>query len=188
MRIISGKYKGRKIYPPKNLPTRPTTDRLKEGLFNILQNRLEFRNIKVLDLYSGTGNISYEFASRGSLNITSVDQNRLCAVFIKKTSLLLNAEINVVQSDSINFLRKNNNQFHLIFADPPYEIQDKVYKTIIDLSVEKLLTNGLLVIEHNKKINFSNEPSYYMNRKYGDSVISFFNLNFKKQACKPDSV
>ena len=95
MRIISGKYKGRKIYPPKNLPSRPTTDRLKESLFNILQNRYEYSNIRVLDLYSGTGNISYEFASRGSLNITSVDQNRLCVNFIKKTSRLLNMEINV---------------------------------------------------------------------------------------------
>ena len=100
MRIISGKHKGRKIYPPKNLPSRPTTDRLKEGLFNVLQNRFDFTNLKVLDLYSGTGNISYEFASRGSLNITSVDQNRLCTVFIKKTSLLLNTEINVVQSEN----------------------------------------------------------------------------------------
>ena len=90
-----------------------------------LQNRLEFRNIKVLDLYSGTGNISYELASRGALNITSVDQNRLCIDFIKRTSFLLNTKINVVQSDSINFLRKNNSQFHLIFADPPYEIDDR---------------------------------------------------------------
>ena len=96
----------------------------------------------------------------GGINVTSVDQNRLCTVFIKKTSRLLNTEINVVQSDSINFLRKNNSQFHLIFADPPYEIQHNIYKIIIDLSVEKLLTNGMLVIEHNKKIDFSNEPSF----------------------------
>ena len=188
MRIISGKYKGRKIYPPKNLPTRPTTSRLKEGLFNILQNRLEYSNIKVLDLYSGTGNISYEFASRGSLNITSVDRNRLCVDFIKKTSLLLNTQINIIKSDSINFLKKNNNQFHLIFADPPYEIQHNIYKNIIDLSIGKLLKDGMLIIEHNKKIDLSIEPTHFMNRKYGDSVISFFNSSFKKQACKPDSV
>ena len=180
MRIVSGKYKGRKIYPPKNLPSRPTTDRLKEGLFNILQNRFVYTNIKVLDLYSGTGNISYEFASRGSLNITSVDLNRLCVNFIKKTSRLLNTKINVIQSDSINYLKKNNEKFHLIFADPPYKIRYETYKNIIDLSIEKLLIDGMLIIEHNKKIDLSIEPSHHMNRKYGDSVISFFNSDFKK--------
>jgi len=107
MRIISGKFKGRKIYPPKNLPSRPTTDRLKEGLFNVLQNRFDFTNLIVLDLYSGTGNISYEFASRGSLNITSVDKNRICVEFIKKTSLLFNTKINVIRTDSLNFLKNN---------------------------------------------------------------------------------
>ena len=93
---------------------------------------------------------------------------------------MLNTEINVVKSDSINFLRKNNSQFHLIFADPPYEIQQKIYKIIIDLIVGKLLTNGMLIIEHNKKIDLVKEPGYYMSRKYGDSVISFFNSNFEK--------
>ena len=92
----------------------------------------------VLDLYSGTGNISYEFASRGSLNITSVDKNRLCVEFIKKTSLLFNTKINVIRTDSINFLKNNNNEFNLIFADPPYKIQQMIYKIIIDLSIEKL--------------------------------------------------
>ena len=180
MRIISGKYKGRRIYPPKNLPSRPTTDRLKEGLFNILKNRFEYKNIKVLDLYSGTGNISYEFASRGSLKITSVDLNRLCVNFIKKTSLILNTEINVIQSDSINYLKKNNDKFHLIFADPPYKIQYETYKKIIDFGIDKLFIDGMLIIEHNKKIDLSIEPSHLMKRKYGESVISFFNSEFKK--------
>ena len=182
MRIISGKYKGRKIYPPKNLPSRPTTDRLKEGLFNVLQNRFDFTNLKVLDLYSGTGNISYEFASRGSLNITSVDQNRICVEFIKKTSLLFDAKINVIRSDSINFLKKNNDKFNLIFADPPYKIHYDIYKKIISLSIEKLLINGLLIVEHNRKIDLTIQPNYYMKRKYGDNTISFFNSNIKKKA------
>ena len=189
MRIISGKFKGRKIYPPKNLPSRPTTDRLKEGLFNVLQNRFDFTKLKVLDLYSGTGNISYEFASRGSLNITSVDQNRICVEFIKKTSLLFDAKINVIRSDSINFLKKNNDKFNLIFADPPYKIHYDIYKKIISLSIEKLLINGLLIVEHNRKIDLTIQPNYYMKRKYGDNTISFFNSNIKKkQAYKPDSV
>ena len=89
-------------------------------------------------------------------------------------------EINVIQSDSINFLKKNKNQFHLIFADPPYKIHSMTYKYIIDLSIDKLFIDGMLIIEHNKKINLSMEPYHCMNRKYGDSVISFFNSNFKK--------
>ena len=189
MRIISGKFKGRKIYPPKNLPSRPTTDRLKEGLFNVLQNRFDFTNLKVLDLYSGTGNISYEFASRGSLNITSVEKNRICVEFIKKTSLLFNTKINVIQTDSLNFLKNNNNEFNLIFADPPYKIQYDTYKKIINLSIEKLLIGGILIIEHNRKVDLTIQPNYYMKRRYGDSTISFFNSNIKKkQAYKPDSV
>ena len=182
MRIISGKLKGRKIHPPKNLHSRPTTDRLKEGLFNVLQNRFDFTKLKVLDLYSGTGNISYEFASRGSLNITSVDQNRICVEFIKKTSLLFNTKINVIRSDSLTFLKKNNNKFNLIFADPPYQIHYDTYKKIINLSIEKLQIDGILIIEHNRKIDLTIQPNYFMKRKYGDSIISFFNSNIKKKA------
>ena len=114
MRIISGKHKGRKIYPPKNLPSRPTTDRLKEGLFNVLQNRFDFTNLKVLDLYSGTGNIRYEFASRGSLNNTSVEKNRMCVEFIRKTSKILELNIQVIQMKVIKYLSTKSTSFDLI--------------------------------------------------------------------------
>ena len=105
MRIISGTHKGRRISVPKNLPVRPTTDRSKEGLFNILQHRLEFESLTVLDLFSGTGNMSYEFASRGVSKITAVDQNRHCVNFIQKTAGNLELDINTIQSECITFLK-----------------------------------------------------------------------------------
>ena len=111
MRIISGTHKGRRIAAPKNLPVRPTTDRSKEGLFNILQHRLEFDTLSVLDLFSGTGNMSYEFASRGVSNITSVDQNSNCIHFIQKTSTELSLNINSIQSESTLFLKKSMDSF-----------------------------------------------------------------------------
>lgn len=106
MRIISGSHKGRRVLAPKKLPVRPTTDRSKEGMFNILQHRLNFESLHVLDLFSGTGNISYEFASRGVANITAIDQNRHCVDFIKKTTIDLGLTINSLKSDSITFLKK----------------------------------------------------------------------------------
>ena len=119
MRIISGSHKGRRVIAPKKLPVRPTTDRSKEGLFNILQHRLNFESLHVLDLFSGTGNISYEFASRGIANITAVDQNRHCVNFIKKTATDIGLTINSLQSDSITFLKKKVSHYDLIFGDPP---------------------------------------------------------------------
>ena len=121
MRIISGSHKGRRVIAPKKLPVRPTTDRSKEGLFNILQHRLNFESLHVLDLFSGTGNISYEFASRGIANITAVDQNRHCVNFIKKTATDIGLTINSLQSDSITFLKKKVSHYDLIFGDPPYD-------------------------------------------------------------------
>ena len=182
MRIISGKFKGRKIYPPKNLPSRPTTDRLKEGLFNVLQNRFDFTNLKVLDLYSGTGNISYEFASRGSLNITSVDKNRICVEFIKKTSLLFNTKINVIRTDSLNFLKNNNNEFNLIFADPPYT--DSRLETLPNLVREGGLVTqgGLFVLEHGDRCDFSEVDGFVEMRKYGHVHFSFFDFHGRDES------
>jgi len=100
MRIVSGKWRSKRITAPKNLPTRPTTDFAKESLFNVLNNRFDFEEIRVLDLFSGTGNISYEFASRGTVDLTAVDQNRNCARFITATSDALDAGIHVVQADA----------------------------------------------------------------------------------------
>ena len=182
MRIISGKYKGRKIYPPKNLPTRPTTDRLKEGLFNILQNRLDFRSIKVLDLYSGTGNISYELASRGVKKIISVEKNVKCVKFISNFSKSLDIKLDIVNYPVIQFLEITNLRFNLIFADPPYSYSKRETDALIDIIFGKkiLKKNGILVIEHHKKKIISNNEFLYDKRVYGTNSLSFF-----KKKCRP---
>ena len=174
MRIISGNHKGRKILVSKKLPVRPTTDRAKEGIFNILNHQISFSDISVLDLFSGTGNISYEFISRGSLKVTSIDKNKKCIDFIKKTSKNLNFGLTIIHMDAINFLQQNNSKFNLIFADPPYNSSEQFYNKIISLSSQNLYLNGLLILEHNKIVNFSKLHGFSYERKYGNNIFSFF--------------
>ena len=132
MRIISGNYKGRRIIAPKKLPVRPTTDMAKESLFNILRNRYSFSTISVLDLFAGTGNISYEFASRGAKAITAVDANAGCARFIQQTSEQLEMNINVIKADVYGYLSRAAEQHDLIFADPPYDFETTEFIKIVD--------------------------------------------------------
>jgi len=174
MRIISGTHKGRRIAAPKNLPVRPTTDRSKEGLFNILQHRLEFDTLSVLDLFSGTGNMSYEFASRGVSNITSVDQNRNCIHFIQKTATELSLNINSIQSESTLFLKKNLQDYSLIFADPPYDWEAEAYLSLLRLAKQRLDTDGMIIFEHSNFIDLSQGDGFDFSRNYGGSVFSFF--------------
>jgi 16S rRNA (guanine(966)-N(2))-methyltransferase RsmD len=174
MRIISGKHKGRKIIAPKQLPVRPTTDRSKEALFNIIQHRFEFSQIQVLDLYAGTGNISYEFASRGAAQITAVDQNRFCIQFIQKTTAGLELNITAVKEDSQRFIEQNENKYDLIFADPPYEFQEKSYEILADRSQYLLKPEGLFILEHYKKIKLNHLKGFDFERVYGNNIFSFF--------------
>ena len=181
MRIVSGSHRGRKILAPKNLPVRPTTDMAKESIFNILTNLYEFNDASVLDLFSGSGNICYEFASRGVLDITAVDNNINCIRFIKKTSEELNLNLNIVKSDVVDFLKKTKNQINIIFADPPYE-KDEVYlKNIIELVFNNhlLKNNGVLIIEHSKQISLENIEHFIYKKRYGSCCFSFF----KKSEC-----
>ena len=133
MRIISGKYKGRRISPPKNLPVRPTTDMCKEALFNILNNNFNFSGLRILDLFAGTGSISYEFGSRGCTPITSVDGDMGCVMFIKKTAQEFDFDITPIKSDVFKFLEKSKASFDIIFADPPYGMEQKDFEKIIEL-------------------------------------------------------
>tara|TARA_Y100001970_G_scaffold180736_1_gene219967 strand:- start:10657 stop:11220 length:564 start_codon:yes stop_codon:yes gene_type:complete len=187
MRIISGIHKGRKIFSPRNLPVRPTTERAREGLFNILENTIDMSLINVLDLFSGTGIISYEFSSRGVKKIISVDKNYNCIKHIKKTSNNLNLNISTVKNEVILYLKKPLIKFNLIFADPPYDWTLDYYKKMINLIFEKewLLPNGILIIEHSKKTKLDQIFQPYFSRNYGDNNFSFYK---KKQAYKPDSV
>ena len=174
MRIISGSHKGRRILAPKKLPVRPTTDRSKEGLFNILQHRLNFKSLNVLDLFSGTGNISYEFASRGVANIAAVDQNRHCVNFIKKTAIDLGLNIEISQCDSISFLEKKTSHYDLIFGDPPYDWVAEAYFVLILEAKKSLNESGLIILEHSTFVDLSTGQGFDFSRTYGGSVFSFF--------------
>ncbi len=176
MRIISGSLKGKRIVAPKNLPVRPTTDMAKESLFNILNNHYYFDEISVIDLFSGTGNITYEFASRGTESILAVDQNYNCIRFIENTAKQLEIDIETIKSDVFKFLEKNKRQATVIFADPPYDFETESFLKIANLTFENdlLEENGTLIIEHSKYTDLSEHPHFSYSKKYGGNMFSFF--------------
>ncbi|WP_435262841.1 RsmD family RNA methyltransferase [Tenacibaculum sp. nBUS_03] len=178
MRIISGKHKSKRISAPKNLPVRPTTDMAKESLFNILNNLYYFDSISVIDLFSGTGNISYEFASRGTEEIYAVDAHFNCIKFINQTSKDLDLNINTLKSDVYKFLEKTPLKADVIFADPPYNFKEEEFLKIANTVFEKniLKNEGLLVIEHSKHTTLSNHPFFSYEKRYGGNVFSFFEI------------
>jgi len=179
MRIISGKYKGRRISPPKGLPVRPTTDMSKEALFNVLNNYFNFSGLKVLDLFAGTGNISYEFASRGSENITSVDGDFGCVKFIKQTADEFDFNIAGIKSDVFKFIEKNKSSYDIIFADPPYNLDQKTFEKLVELifANELLQEDGMMVIEHSKYTKLDHMINFSFKKSYGGSIFSFFEIN-----------
>lgn len=164
---------------PKNLPVRPTTDMAKEALFNILNNRLYFPDLSVLDLFSGTGNISYEFASRGAAKIVAVDADQGCTRFIGLTATTLELPILSITGDALAYLEKSALKFNLIFADPPYDLPLSDYEKIPTLAFAKqlLLEDGLLIVEHSKHMDLSHLGHYVQSRKYSGTVFSFFENN-----------
>ncbi|MDF1696467.1 MAG: RsmD family RNA methyltransferase [Saprospiraceae bacterium] len=177
MRIIGGEFKGRRFNPPaKNWPTRPTTDFSKEGLFNILQNRIDFSETKMLDLFGGTGNHCYEFISRGCEDATYVDKFGGCVAFVKKTASTLDIEdrLTIVKSDVFKFIRTVQHKYDYIFAGPPYplpildSIPDEIFK------YELLKEEGLFVLEHNPNHDFKKHGRYIEERNYGTTIFSFF--------------
>lgn len=176
MRIIGGKLKGIRLHPPKNLPVRPTTDMAKEALFNILQNLITFENLKILDLFSGTGNISLEFASRDALEVISVDQNFGCYNYLKNISKEHQlTQIKPVKADVFKFLNQETEKFDLIFADPPYDLSRIPEIATLIFEKDLLNENGVLIIEHQSMQDLSNHPNFKEKRKYGYSSFSFFN-------------
>ena len=179
MRIISGKYKGRRISPPKGLPVRPTTDMSKEALFNVLNNYFTFSELKVLDLFAGTGNISFEFASRGSDNITAVDADFGCIKFIKQITQEFDFNIASIKSDVFKFLEKNTTSYDIIFADPPYALDQATFEKIVTLIFDKelLQKDGMMVIEHSKYTKLDHMINFSFKKSYGGSFFSFFELN-----------
>lgn len=182
MRIISGKYKSRRIQAPKNLPVRPTTDMAKESLFNILNNTYYFDAISVIDLFSGTGNISYEFASRGTKTIYAIDANFGCIKFINSTSKVLDLDINTYKSDVYKFLEKTNLNADVVFADPPYDFETEQFLKIVDLVFENNILNeeGVLIVEHSKHTDLSKHAKHSYDKRYGGNVFSFFDNNLEE--------
>lgn len=175
MRIIGGVLKGLRLNPPKNLPVRPTTDLAKEALFNILQNQIDFDAISVLDLFSGTGNISMEFASRGALKVISVDRSVHCVNYLKDASRQHGLErIKTYKADVFKYLQLETDQYDLIFADPPYDLNQipEIPKIIFEKNL--VTPGGLLIIEHQSMQNLSQHPAFVEHRKYGHSSFSFF--------------
>jgi len=176
MRIIGGKFKKKAIRPPKNFKARPTTDMAKESLFNILENEYEIKNLKILDLFGGTGSISYEFASRGVNDITCVELNYNHHNFIKKTvnELRIKNEITVIKADAFRFLNKCDQQFDLIFADPPYDLRGIENIPELVFKNELLLPESLLIVEHSDKTFYTSNEYFTRQKTYGSVNFSFF--------------
>lgn len=175
MRIIGGKLRGKMILPPQGYKARPTTDFAKEGLFNILNNEYEMEGLKVLDLFGGTGAISYEFASRGAERVYCVEMLPLHANFIKSQAAKFGMNnLTVVRHNVFEFLEICHEKFDIIFADPPYALDgldtlpDKVF------SQDILHPGAYFILEHPEEFNFENHPYFCKERKYGNVHFSFF--------------
>lgn len=167
--------KGRRLTPTENLPVRPTTDMAREGLFNILNNILDYEELSVLDLFSGTGAVSFEFISRGVREVTAIEINSKCTDFIKKSALQFGVNnLHVVRSDVFDLLKRAYRTFDVIFADPPYQLED--LPTLPDLIFERqmLVDGGIFILEHSKEHSFENHPCFWQHRKYGKVNFTFF--------------
>ncbi|WP_295939926.1 RsmD family RNA methyltransferase [uncultured Alistipes sp.] len=175
MRIISGKYKGRAINPPRNLRARPTTDFAKENLFNVLSNLIDFEECDVLDLFAGTGSISYEFASRGARSVTAVEINSVHHNFIRQTAAQLGVEnLYAVKANAFLYLKSCVKQFDVIFADAPYDLENSEQVVKMVLEGNLLREEGILIFEHSKNMDFSSHPEFWQLRSYGSVQFSFF--------------
>lgn len=176
MRIISGSLGGRRISPPSKMPyTRPTTDIAKEGLFNILQTRIDFENAKTLDLFGGTGSISYELASRGASPLTIVEKDAAMHAFIKKNIEALNiANVQVLKMDVFNFLASCTEQYDFIFAGPPYALNTIDELPAIIVAKKLIASEGFFVLEHTPRNDYRQYAGFSFQRNYGTTVFSFF--------------
>jgi len=175
MRIVGGIYKGRTFNPGKNFKSRPTTDIAKEGLFNILENRYDFSNKSVLDLFSGSGSIGYEFLSRGCMQVTMVEKDFIHHRFITDVIEKLQAKnASAFKSDVFYFIRKFPGSFDFIFADPPFDLKN--FNDVPDAVLEAGILNpeGIFILEHPKEFDFSKHPNFSENRKYGKVNFTFF--------------
>lgn len=176
MRIISGRLGGRRVNPPAQMPyTRPTTDIAKEGLFNILQNNLVFDGLKTLDLFGGTGSISYELASRGAADCTVVEKDPAMYAFIRKTAQSFGLQqVKVVRSDVFRFMAECRDSYDFIFAGPPYALENIDDLPRLVARHELLTPGGMFVLEHTPRNAYEGFPLFVQTRHYGTTLFSFF--------------
>lgn len=181
-RIISGRWKAKKISAPKHFDVRPTTDFAKEALFSILENTYDMQSISVLDLFAGIGSISLEFASRGCQDVTSVEMNPKHTAFINSTAseLDMSLQINTQRGDVYDWLKKfrNKKSYEIVFADAPFETDEKKYQELISLVLNNkyLKPNGILIVEHQSRLKLDH-PNFKSTRKYGNVSFSFYEPN-----------
>ncbi len=175
MRIIGGQHQRRLIHPPSSLPVRPTTDKAKEALFNVLNNHFDFEALQVLDLFAGTGNISFEFASRGAIEVVAVDNSPGCYRFIRQVKDQLDMDNLVpVRADAFRYLSACSTSFDIIFADPPYDLPQITRIPGEVFSRNLLSPSGWLIIEHGSDTGFEDHPLFFRKKKYSKVHFSFF--------------
>lgn len=175
MRIVGGIFKSRIFNPGKNFKARPTTDIAKEGLFNILENRYDFTDKTVLDLFSGSGSIGYEFISRGCKEVTMVEKDFVHHRFILDILKVLNIQnARIFKADVFSFIKSYKGDFDIIFADPPYDLKNFAEVPGAVLQSGLLKKDGLFILEHPKEFDFSEHLNFRENRKYGKVNFSFF--------------
>ncbi len=175
MRIIGGKLKGKQFNAPAKLPVRPTTDMAKEALFNILYNTYDFEDCNVLDLFTGTGSICIEFASRGIKHVTAVDKHAGCIYWLKSVIEQFDLpQIDPLKADTFKFLAQDTNQYQIIFADPPYDLPNIPMIPQLVMQNGLLSDNGTLIVEHPPFLKLHQLPGFTEVRKYGNSSFSFF--------------
>ncbi len=175
MRIIGGQYRGFRFEPHSKIPARPTTDRSKESLINILLSNYELQDQPCLDLFSGTGNLAYEFASQGASSVTAIDANFHSVAFIK---LIFNQlkfkEHHIINCDVFKWLKQaHSTQYKIIFADPPYDHLSLSLLPKLVFNANLLLPGGVLVVEHRASLSLTHDAFKY-HRDYGQSRFSFF--------------
>ena len=190
MRIIGGTLRGKSILPPAGYKARPTTDFAKEGLFNTLDNEFYFEDLAVLDLFSGTGSISFEFASRGAGEVIAVEMNPVNAAFIKKSAAMLGVSrtVQVVHHNVFDFIPLCTKRFDIVFADPPYALEG--LDTLPDKVLGRALVHpgGYFILEHPAEYDFAAHPSFVKEKKYGNVHFSYFQPQAEQQQSDPASV
>ena len=182
MRIIAGKLRGRRLNPPQSLPVRPTTDMARESLFNILNNYVDYEDCSVLDLFAGTGAMSFEFVSRGARDVTAIDIHTQCVEFIRQSALQFAvSNLRAVRADVFDLLKRANRSFDIVFADPPYAAEGLATLPDLVFSGNLLTEDGIFILEHPREYQFEDHPHFWQHRNYGKVNFTFFANNVNSE-------